>query len=449
MAKADRILDLFPAFYRASDRTKLLSEIVRNLAAPLEEADTLLFRIQRAHRINVAEDATDIVRLAAILNLDAFHFEDLLNAGDLAYEAKLRLMRDRVQRIARLHLNGLGTPWAVMEATAIFLNASIVPERPGDGLVKHVDPGQFSHKVVVEFSHLEKKPREEVFLHEIPLRRQKVEPVDRWPMNSWLIENHNVELSPVRLTIQGVGERTVRPGIFCPDTREGIAFDGIVPDGKTLVLDTKEGATLDKEAVDEWVIYYRGAIADFSSFDGSDFIVEDGGTGVPFDGDLQSVSSPPFRIKRAVPQARIGQSQWYFSVAQGVYDASDFDYSSYVIPAGPIGEYDGDFHFDQCLFDFPPSGIVGMAWDERVTCAFKLLLPARIPGAQQNVNYLGRVGSILPRFKAAGIHAYVDTGKDAWVLGKSILRDGAAASGDGVEFHATRLIDSRVEMMVS
>ena len=43
MAKVDRILEFFPSYYGATNRTKNLYEVSRMLAAPLEEADTLLF----------------------------------------------------------------------------------------------------------------------------------------------------------------------------------------------------------------------------------------------------------------------------------------------------------------------------------------------------------------------------------------------------------------------
>src|SRR5215471_12125938 len=108
MAKADRVLNFFPAFIRAKDRTKLLAQVIAALVAPLEEADTLLFRIQRAHRITVAEEADDIVKLAGILNLGEQHFDDLLKDQSLSWDVRLDLMRRRVSRIARIHLSGLG-----------------------------------------------------------------------------------------------------------------------------------------------------------------------------------------------------------------------------------------------------------------------------------------------------------------------------------------------------
>src|SRR5437773_5759772 len=104
MAKADRIVGYFPSPYQARRHTKLLYDVVSTLASPLEEFDSLLFRIQRAHRLRVAEHAEDVVRLAVALNLTPFHFEDILNDTNLSYEDKLARLRERVGRIAQVHL---------------------------------------------------------------------------------------------------------------------------------------------------------------------------------------------------------------------------------------------------------------------------------------------------------------------------------------------------------
>ena len=113
MAKYNRILKLFPSIYDARDPSKLLRYVVQALAAPLEEADTLLFRIQRAHRINVAEEAIDIVRLAAALNLTPLHFEDLLEDESLTEPQRLDALRARVQ-------------WDPLESTCRHASLSIL-----------------------------------------------------------------------------------------------------------------------------------------------------------------------------------------------------------------------------------------------------------------------------------------------------------------------------------
>jgi hypothetical protein len=459
MAKSDRILDLLPAFYRAADRTRLLAEVARALAQPLEEADTHLFRIQRAHRIKVAEHAGDIVLLAAALNLTAFHFEDILvNEGadeGSDYEQKLDLMRERVRRIAGVHLQGLGTPWAVMEAAAIFLNAMIVSDRPGEPPIKHLDAEAFSHRATVEFTHLPGKPRDQIHLHENPLRRNKVEPAERWQLNSWAIENRNVDASPLRFVIRGVGDHTVRPSVFCPVTQEGLLFDGVVPEGKTLVIDRAGGAVMDDQPVDEWLVHFNGGLFDFSGWDSGEFVVEHGRSTAPFDGDPEKIVSRPYRQRMPVPSAPAGRSQWHFKVAEGLYDGADYDYSVFATHPDPIGVHDGDFNFDGCVFDYPAAGVVGMAWDERIPCAFKLLLPANLPRPKSKeqtesapTNHLSRVANILPRFKAAGIRAYVDAAKDAWILGESVIRTAAATEGEGARFHATRLRNQNADILV-
>jgi hypothetical protein len=455
MAKADRILALFPSVYGARDRTKLLDAVVRALAGPLEEADTLLFRIQRAHRINVAEQIDDIVKLAAVLGLTPFHFEDIVQDTSLPIAIKLDALRARVKRIAQLHLVGLGTPWAVLQAAAIFLNASIVAEKTGDPLIKHEDGEGYSHKAVLQFDTVEAKPREPIYLHEGLMSRHKIDSVERYPLASWTITNDSIEPAPMRIVIQGIGERTVMPSVFSSDTQEGIVFNGVVPDSSTLVVDAVEGATLDGHPVDDWITYFRGGIADFSSY-GATYSTGRESTESPFDGDLDALSAPPYQARRPVPKARIGSSAWYFTVARGVYDGCCWDFAVCDVPQIPIGSCDGDFNYDQCVYDFDPSGIAGMAWDERVTCAFKLMLPSRIPtaskapsgGGAQSVNHVGRIGTILPRFKAAGVRAYVDTAPDAWILGQSLLRDAGAANGEGIEFHSTIVRNPAMELLV-
>jgi hypothetical protein len=98
-----------------------------------------------------------------------------------------------------------------------------------------------------------------------------------------------------------------------------------------------------------------------------------------------------------------------------------------------------------------------MAWDERVPCSFKLLAPSKLPGpngaeAAQSEgaasNHLNRLSAVLPRFKAAGILAYVDAAKDAWILGESVIRSEAATEGEGAQFHATRLQNQNADILM-
>jgi hypothetical protein len=455
MAKTDAVLDVFPSVYGADDGSKLLVHVVRALAAPLEEADTYLFRIQRAHRLLVAPHPDDIVRLGGALDLSEFHFEDLLGDAGLEHELRLALMRERVQRIARLHLRGLGTPWAVIEGAAIFLDATVVPDAEGDPLVKQLDADGFSHRATVEFTHAPGRPRERIVLHENPYRRHKVDLVERWPGDWWTVENANVEVSPVRLAIQGIGERTVLPTIFCPDIPAGIVFNGIVPAGATLLVDEDGGARIDDRRVDDFLLTYRGSMFDGMQFAAAAFALEEGRLRDPFEGDLDELEES-YRRLAELPRPPLGRSTWHFSVAGGIYDGRDYDFAVFDPPAEPIGRWDEEFEFDACVYDVDASGVVGMAWSERIPCSFKLLLPPRVPAPGERaeppaapVDHPGRVAAMLPRFRPAGVRAFVDTAPDAWILGQSVIRPLTATDGEGVEFHALRLQDTSAEARVS
>jgi hypothetical protein len=453
MAKYNRILALFPSVYGARDSSKLLRTVVQSLAAPLEEADTQLFRIQRAHRINVAEEAEDIVRLAGALNLTEADFDDLLQDDSLDYSRKLDFLRARVKRIAQVHLRGLGTPWAVMEAAAIYLNATIVPENPGAPLILNEDEAGYSHRALFRFDAVDGQPRESAWLHEGLLQRHKVDSAPRYSLDSWIADNESIETAPARFVIQGIAERTVNPSVFCPATQEGVIFNGTVPDSKTLVIDGAEGATLDGVPVDEWVTYFRGGIVNFSSYGGANYTTGQDASEAPFEGDLTKLETPPYQAVRTVPTVGLGSSTWYFTVARGVYDGTRWDSAVCDVPELPIAAVDGDFHYDQSVYYYDPSGAAGMAWDERVTCAFKLLLPARIPASPpkagtQPSNYVGRIGTILPRYRAGGVRAYVDNAQDSWILGESVLRDPTAPGGEGVEFHSTIVRNPAMELLI-
>ncbi len=463
MGKADRILDLFPAFYRTVDRTKLLATFVGRLSAPLEEFDTHLFRIQRAHRLKVAEDVTDIVRLAGLLDLSPFHFEDIIGDQTVSYTEKLVLMRDRVRRIAALHLQGLGTPWAILEATAIFLRGTIVsPDRQGPQVV-HVDREQYSHKAVIEFSYLAEKPRAHVYLHENPLRRNKIEAVERWQRNWWHISNNGTAKVGARFAVTGVSDHTVMPSLYCPQTEEGVLFYGIIPAGKTLVIDPTTGASLDDEPVDEWVIPFQGAVGGFGLFDRSRNAVDGAHPVMPFNGNLERSAAQLFQQKSGTATVPMGGSDWHFKVADGVYDGSLYDYSVCETDDAPIGVYDQDFGYDTSVYVYAGAGIVGMSWDERVACSFKVVLPNHLPysktsdqksgGASDQRtpsigNHASRIASILPRFKPAGVRAYVDVAQDSWVLGESVIKEtNAAQNGEGIDFHSMKLLRNDADML--
>jgi hypothetical protein len=451
MSKAARVLDLLPSFYGATDPHKRLGAVVAALAAPLEEADTLLFRIQRAHRLRVADDAADILRLAALLGLTRWHFEDILADDAAPYDDRLARLRERVTRLAALHLKGLGTPWAVVEAAAVFLESRIAAGR-GGAMLRRLDPAGYSHRAELEH-RFAGAPRSAVHLHENPLRRRRIEPAERWPMGSWTAQSENVEPAPVSLLIEGAGDRTVLPEIFCATTGESVRFHGVVPAGQALVINDA-GATLDGRPVDDFIVRGSGGAYELGEWDTATVGIETAEPAAPFGGDPATLAPPAFRRRRAPLLAPPSRSDWFFRVAEGVWDRSAADFAVFAVPREPIGRWDADHDFDACVFDFPASGVTGMSWGERIPCAFKLVLPPHVPAAGDDEEPVwlspdaGRIGAALARFRAAGVRAFVDTAQDAWTLGTSVLRDVAADDGAGIDYHATRLHDAAAELYV-
>jgi hypothetical protein len=468
MPKHERALALFPSFYDTLQPNGLLYDVARRLGEPLEHADTLLYRIQRAHRLLVVEDLGDLVRLGAALDLGPRHFDDILgepppdepgeerggNVRDLlrtAYAERLDAARQRIQRIARLHLDGLGTPWALLEGAAIFLDADVVPDQADGRLVHHEDEGGFSHWADVRFSRAHGTPRARVYLHENPLRRRKAEPTERHPLDSWTLRSENVEPSPARIFITGIGDHAVLPAVFCAATGEGIAFSGIVPEGATLVIDEEAGATLEGRPVDEFVSYSVGGRFDVGGqFDPRSgaigrFIVERDAPRSLFDGDLAHLFGGARHSRSPTPRLPVGPSDWVFTVAIGVCDVSLAEYAVFATPLEPVGRYGEPPGWDASVFEYPASASVGMGWDERIPCALKLLLPPRValpsPAGSSETRFaridVSRMSAMIERVRPAGVRAFVDMAPDDWILGDGVLRSAAATEGRGVDHALT------------
>jgi hypothetical protein len=467
MAKADRVLTLFPSIFETASPYTLLAEVVQALAAPLDEADSHLFRIQRAHRLPVAETTGDILRLAALLNLDARFFEDLLADPGLDYAARLDLMRVRVRALAALHLRGLGTPEAIVTAAALLMNGVLVSSAPGISPLRRLDNEGFSYMATVAFPHTPAAPPQQIVLHENPFHRRKSELAERRPYDSFNVENPAADVTPLRVAIQGVLNHTVMPSIYAPAQEIGLLFYGVIPDGQTLIIDPDSGAQIDGEPVDPWLIPFKGGLVESSAAGRAvyalpaDRPLTPWGLPLPTQ-DLYATAAGAARAARErnrdlLPRPPLGPSTWVFKVAWGVYDGTLWDASAFETPSEPVGVFNGDFSYEAAVYDYPPSAITGMAWDERIGCSFKLLLPPAPPlplpaldrEPRPPLHPLDQMGALIGRFKAAGVRAFLDTVADGWVLGESLLRDPRATEGEGVTIRTTRLVNRNAERLVT
>ena len=513
--KADAVLEQFPWFYRATSPGKLLAQVTQALAGPLDETDGSLLRIQRAHRLRVAEEAGDVLLLAANINLPPAFFEDLLAAqkdehGHFDRERArnaVRRMRERVERLAAIHLDGLGTVSALMTMAAAFLDARILGGSVGASPIRSVDSGGFSHVATLTVPVIPpaEKPTAELFLHENPFRRRRLPVAPRWQNDAWEIINNTVadddfgdplDSDPI-YTIRGAPDgRTVLPRIYCERDAftgqgRGFIFRGVVPENATLILNGRGGALLEGVAVDDFILPFLGGIYDVAAADGSASVegFADPQAALPpfpdkpYQGEARAEDA--LRRKALPPPVPPGRAVYRFAVAEGRYNSPEArcDFTTYAAPTAarqsgreslrPAAFDDKSFAFDDgCVYDIPPGGFVGMSWDERLACAFLLTLPtpyeiSRLRGAGNDSaaatnadagsvesrrdaasEVAGRVRNALPRFRAAGIVGYVAAAQDAWILGESVLRSETATDGPGIAEQTTRLRDPRAEMRV-
>jgi len=447
MPKSSRILGLFPSTF-ATESFSMMTNVVSALAAPIEEADTLLFRIQRAHRLRVAPQTDDVLRLANALNLQQQHFDDLLSDDAIGYDRALAAMKRRVERVARLHLEGLGTPRAVIDAAAIMLGAELADESTASWL-RELDGDGYSHVAEIDFGEGRTggRQRGRIYLHENPLRPRTVPLMPRTPRDAWQVSGDNVDSSPARIVIDGIDDRAVLPSVFCPLTGEGVTFYGVIPAGSRLVIDAEDGARIDGRPVDDWVSFDVGARADYGRYSADRYVVERDGERDPFDGDMSRLFTAPYRRVKPVPSVPPGVTEWVFTVEEGTYDQSTVDYAVYALPTEPRAVLDQDPGYDESVYDFSPSASVAMTWYERMPCAFKLLVPAQTPtyapvpppgaDASTEARYaatdLGRISAFVSRCKAAGVRAFIDAARPEWVLGESIIRASDASLGPGID----------------
>ncbi|HYN82260.1 MAG TPA: hypothetical protein VES88_12210 [Gemmatimonadaceae bacterium] len=454
MPKSSRILGLFQSTI-ATESFSTLATVVSALAGPIEEADTLLFRIQRAHRIRVATQTNDVLLLANALNLQEQHFSDLRSDEDISYDRLLTAMKRRVERVARLHLDALGTPKAVVDAAAIMLDAELTRKTDTPWL-RRLDAEAYSYVTDIDFGEGRSggRQRGRIYLHENPLRPRTVPSTPRTPLDAWLVSGDNVDSSPARIVIDGIDDRAVLPSVFCPMTGQGVTFYGVIPAGSRLVIDVEDGARLDGRPVNDWVSFDVGARADYGRYNADGYVVERDGARDPFDGDMSRLFTAPYRRIKPVPSIPPGTTEWVFAVEEGTYDQSNADYAVYALPPEPRAVFDQDPGYDESVYDFAPSASVAMTWYERMPCAFKLLVPAETPAyapdapptsavvpaeieaANTEAHYattdLGRISAFVTRCRAAGVRAFIDTIRPEWVLGESIVRAADASSGPGI-----------------
>ncbi|MEW6738065.1 MAG: hypothetical protein AB1489_42710, partial [Acidobacteriota bacterium] len=226
----------FPSFMRADQTGKTLAEIFSALGADLDEAERLLTGVQRSHRLSMVEEERDLFKLAALLGLQPadfllprkFYEKRLLNSNnedgsiqereEKAYNDYLKQLKDAVTRIVQVMLDGCGTIWALLEGTAIVLNATTIIET-GKQRIEHLDKdlpqGGFIHRIAVEYTIVENdKPTHKqgyIYLVENPVIEKSTEDKERRQYEWFRVKRGGFFAGPLVIQITGVADRSVLP----------------------------------------------------------------------------------------------------------------------------------------------------------------------------------------------------------------------------------------------
>ncbi len=462
-----KILSRFPTFMLAPRPDKVIADVAGALGRDLDEAERIMTRIQRAHRIQVADEAVDVLGLGALLDLQAADFFILgrlhasgffadqvaeaaggqpLAAQDReqqAFDLFVGELKDSMTRTIRVLFEGCGTLWALLEGTAILIDADRLSDQgqvdPGARIIEHLDAGLpqggFVHRIGVRHHVVTNdQPKEldgSIYLVENPIVDRQTEDADRRERERFPVKRGGFFDDPVSIQITGVGARTVKPMVINLATHEGVGFSGALSDGQKLVFTMDGTALLDGLDATAQAFFFRGALADGSPFDGT----------APL--DVAVVSEPAHAMDRnfprpavtplaalPVPMLMLGESMWRFSVEEGAFDASAFDLAVYQLPSDP-GQ----------LAALPPSGKVQLSWKENEPFAASVLIPAELKSVVDSGLVDGDLPTLvragLERFRTAGVRVDVQYFDKDWILAKSVLKDLGSPPGPGVDFDAT------------
>jgi hypothetical protein len=465
--RPSKILARFPSFMRAPTPDKALADIAVALGGDLDEAERLATRIQRSHRLDLADEAADVLNLAGLLDLQAADFfvlerlhahgyfagqvRDATEAQPLpdqdrearAYGLFVDELRDSVRRTIGVLMEGCGTLWALLEGTAIIIDADRLDSDgnvdPSARIVEHLDAGLphggFVHRIGVQLHVMgEDAPAEEknfIYLVENPIIDRTTDDAERRQRESFRVKRGGFFEGPVAIQVTGIQDRTVRPVVINRATHQGVGFDSVLTDGQKLVFTVEGQVLLDGVDVTGQAYFLQGVLAGDSPLDGT----------APR--EVAVVAQPEHALDRnqprppvtgldtlPVPVLRLGESDWRFSVEEGAFDASAFEAAVYLLPTDPAA-----------LASLPPSGKVQLFWRENEPFAASVLIPSNLKSLQDaglvdgDIPTLVRAG--LERFRSGGIRLDVQYFDRDWILDKSVLEDLTAPPGFGVDFGGT------------
>lgn len=191
MERTQRILDMFPSFYKTWDRDSLIFNVVNALGKRLDESEKDLFEIMRAHWVDKAI-RIDLDNLGALYNIKR-------KTGETDPEYRSRLKR------AIMEFKGGGTISAVLTSVNTALGL------PRDYPLELVE-----------------NPQREIY------REFKVRTGETW----WQSSESVLDSTPsIDIDVETGGAKVTNPTITNLGTGESVTFDGIIQTGDQLKIE--------------------------------------------------------------------------------------------------------------------------------------------------------------------------------------------------------------------
>ena len=387
MTALDRLQALLPP--PLSDaRDSVLGQLLEAVALQIDAFNEDLDRMRRTHWVNFAYRLEDLYKLAALLGIDRFVWEDL------------HLFRSRLLAMVAARLRGAVGPEELKQFVLDYLRGV---EGTIDDTV--LVPGLARTPDAEAYGPIERRPlyRPLQFV-EWPARRRHSNALrarsGRLPyLHRWTEFNGGLEESMPRFVLSGFpDDSTAVPMLVNLSSGEFIGYAGVLRFGQRLVIEAADDA--------------RTGRALLAGEDVSDRLFSIAGftPGVAF--ELADLDAPA-----RLPRMRRGENRWIFLLI-GRYDLPSLNRSFFAM--ADEGLFEGRFdetNFNQAVFPSGTNARLAMSWIEAEPASFEIRIPRHFviespamtgPSGEPPHALVARALAIMiARLRAAGVRAGV------------------------------------------
>lgn len=335
MTPLERMHDVLPLPYSVAGDS-LVTALLNDWALQLEALEEDLDRLRRSHWIDTVYRDADLDRLAALVDVRRF-------AGEPS-----KLFRERLLALVKARLAGTIGPLEIHSFVVSYLA----------GLEKTLECVLVPRRMKPTKAQKVTRLADLVQLVEWPARTRRSRALaDRGGrvthLFRWSERNDGLDPAPVTFLVHGaLGRATTMPALINLTTLELFGWRGVVPFGKTLVI---ENGTATLEGRDVTPRLFAAPLR----------------FGEPL--ELPAPGAPP-----AVPMLARGVNEWQFATI-GFFDERGYDHVHFMLedPGMTEAVFDGSA-FDQALFPAGTLANVEMSWIEKQGASFEVHVPRKI-----------------------------------------------------------------------